>query len=29
MKLRKPAHLKDDLVLVALTVLAIAFVMAF
>lgn len=29
MKFRKPAHLKDDLVLVALTVLVILFVMAF
>ena len=29
MKFRKPAHLKDDLVLVVLTVLVIAFVMAY
>ena len=29
MKFRKPAHLKDDLVLIALTVLAIAFVIAY
>ena len=28
MKIRKPAHLKEDLVLVFLTVLAIAIVMA-
>jgi hypothetical protein len=29
MKFRKPAHLKDDLVLIALTVLAIAFIVAY
>jgi len=28
MRFRKPAHLKDDLVLAALTVIAIAIVMA-